>query len=124
MDSKAQEHFSEGKRKLQEANRELYKPMEDVVSFVVCRNTLSAIENYLKGYLELRGFETKSGESIEELMERCRSLNKKFREINIETIDCRATNPENKYCEEVNKVNSCFNTADHLDSFLRMNKIL
>ena len=124
MDQKAKDHFEKAENQLSEANKELYKPSEDVVSFLVCKNSLFAIENYLKGYLALRGFETKSEETLDHLLERCRLLNNKFNQISIDTIDCSMDHKANKFCEDINKVSSCFNTADSLDSFLRKQQII
>lgn len=124
MDEKAKEYFEKATNHLNEANKELYKPIEDVVSFQVCKNSLYAIENYFKGYLAQRGFETKSGETLDHLLKRCRLVDKKFNQININTIDCSADHRNNKFCEEINKVSSCFNAADNLDSFLRKQQII
>ena len=64
MDQKAHDHFKKARRQMNKANEELYKPKEDVVSFLVCKNSLNAIENYLKGYLSKRGFDTKEAEHL------------------------------------------------------------
>ncbi len=42
-------------KKLNEASNELYRPEEDVVSYLVCKNSQYAIENYLKGFLLKNG---------------------------------------------------------------------
>lgn len=47
MDEKANNHFYLAKENLNDANEELYKPEEDVVSYLVCKNSQKAIENYL-----------------------------------------------------------------------------
>jgi len=119
MDQKARDHFEKASKQLQNANEELFKPEEDVVSFLVCKNTLSAIENYLKGYLSKRGFNTNNNESLDQLLERCQMLDKKFNKLNLNVIDCSSQPDHNRYCEDVNKVSSCFQIADDLDTFLR-----
>lgn len=124
MDDKAKNHFNEAQKNLKGANEELFKPKEDVVSYLVCKNSQFAIINYLKGYLTLRGFETHENETIDSLLGRCRSLNNKFNQIDLKSIDCKAYNIDSKYCEDVNKVSSCFDTADSLDTFLRKLNIL
>jgi len=124
MDEKTKNHFNKAQNNLKGANEELFKPEEDVVSYLVCKNSQYAIENYLKGYLTLRGFETHENETMESLLDRCKSLNSKFNEINLNIIDCRAHKIDSKYCQDVNKVSSCFDTADSLDTFLRKLKIL
>ena len=116
---KANQHFDKAKENLKNANEELFKPEEDVVSYLVCKNSQHAIENYLIGYLTSRGFETHEGETIKNLLDRCRSLESKFNLVNIDTIDCKAHKIDSKFCDDVNKVSSCFDAADNLDTFLR-----
>ena len=118
MDQKARDYFEKASQQLRKANEELYKPEEDVVSFLVCKNSLNAIENYFKGYLSKRGFETKGEDSIDLLLERCRLLDKKFNRIDLSVIDCSANPDHNRFCEDVEKVTSCFQSADHLENFL------
>jgi len=119
MDQKAKNHFDKADDLLRKANEELYKPQEDIVSFLVCKNTLFAIENYLKGYLSKRGYETKNEASLDLLLERCRLLDKKFNQINLSVIDCSTDHQNHTFCEDAHKVNSCFEKADQLDTLLR-----
>ena len=51
MENDASKYLLNAAQKLNQANKELYKPKEDIVSFLVCKNSQFAIENYLKGYL-------------------------------------------------------------------------
>ncbi|MEN8187621.1 MAG: HEPN domain-containing protein [Bacteroidota bacterium] len=119
MKEKEANHFNEAKEQLKIANEELFKPEEDVVSYLVCKNSQYAIVNYLKGFLSQRGFETHENETIEGLFERCKSLDSKFNKIDLNTIDCKAHKIDSRYCEDVNKVSSCFDAADSLDTLLR-----
>ena len=102
----------------------MYKPEEDIVSLVVCRGTLGSIENYLKGFLALRGFETRNDENVGDLMERCRMLDKKFNGIRIEAIDCRNQTDSDLHCEEIEKLGACYQVADQLDTLMRKKGIL
>lgn len=124
MDPKADNHFKKAADQLRQANEELHKPNEDVVSFLVCKNSVKSIENQLKGFLAQRGFDTHENESLDHLLERCRLLDKKFYQISFDAIDCSANHIHDKFCDEVEKVSGCFQTADQLDSFLRMQKII
>jgi hypothetical protein len=124
MDKKAEHYFSKGSRKLQEADQELYKPEEDVVSLVICRSTIGSIENYLKGFLTLRGFDIEDDQTLGDLMERCRMLDSKFRSINIEEIDCRNVKDPDLHCEEIEKFGACYEVADKLDTLLRKKGII
>ena len=124
MEKKAKHHFELAENKLKIANEELFKPEEDVVSYLVCKNSQYAIEAYLKGYLNHRGFETHDKETLEGLFERCKSLDSKFSAIEIGVINCRASNIDSRYCTDVAKVSSCFNTADSLDTLLKQLRII
>jgi hypothetical protein len=124
MEKKAKHQFDLAKNKLKIANEELFKPEEDVVSYLVCKNSQYAIEAYLKGYLNHRGFETHDKETLEGLFERCRSLDPKFNKVEIGVINCKASAIDSSYCSDVEKVSSCFNTADSLDSLLRQLKFI
>ena len=106
MDQKAKDHFEKANKQLQKANEELFKPREDVVSFLVCKNSLFAIENYLKGYLTKRGFHTKENESLDVLLERCRLLDKKFHQINLSVIDCSSSPDHDRYCEDIENIST------------------
>ena len=109
MDKKAEQYFSKGSRKLQEGDQELYKPEEDIVSLVICRSTIGSIENYLKGFLTLRGFDIEEDQTLADLMERCRMLDPKFHSIKI---------------EEIEKFGACYEVADQLDTLLRKKGII
>ena len=124
MDEKAKRHFSKGEQEFHQADREMYKPEEDIVSLVVCRSTLGSIENYLKGFLALRGFETREDERIGDLMERCRMLDNKFNSIRIEEIDCRNQKDPDLHCEEIEKLGACYQVADQLDTLMRKKGII
>jgi HEPN domain-containing protein len=121
---KAKDHFKIAKENLKNANDELFKPEEDVVSYLVCKNSQFAIENFLKGYLTLRGFETNENETLESLLDRCKLLDNKFNNVDINTIECRTNNIDSRYCQEVKKVSSCYDVADGLDTFLRKLKVI
>lgn len=124
MDKKAEQFFSKGSRKLQEGNQELYKPEEDIVSLVICRSTIGSIENYLKGFLTLRGFDIEEDQTLADLMERCRMLDPKFHSIKIEEIDCRNAQDPDLHCEEIEKFGACYEVADQLDTLLRKKGII
>lgn len=124
MDNKAEQYFSKGSKKLHEADQELYKPGEDIVSLVICQSTKESIENYLKGFLTLRGFDIEEDQTLGDLMERCRMLDQKFHDIKIEEIDCRNAKDSTLHCEEIEKFGACYEVADQLDTLLRKKGII
>jgi len=119
MSEKSNQHFDKAKENLKVADKGLFKPEEDVVTYLICKNSQYAIENNLKGFLTLRGFETHDHETLEGLLKRCIALDSKFKNVDLQAIDCKAHQIDSSYCDDVHKVSSCFKTADDLDTFLR-----
>ncbi len=124
MEKSKKTNFNAAKEKLDAANQELFKPNEDVVSYSVCKNSQFAIEGFLKGYLNHRGFVTHDEEHLEGLLNRCRALDPKFNKIDMSVIDCKATKIDSRYCSDVDKVSSCFDVADSLDTLLKQMKVI
>ncbi len=124
MKSKANELFDDAVEKLNEANEELFRPKEDVVSYVVCKNAQYAIENFLKGSLLKNGIDPSNYKTIESLYKQCKTINKNFEEINLSDFDCKSHKLDSRYCNEISKVSNCFDVADSLDTFLRREKII
>lgn len=124
METKAQELLKNASTKLFEANKELMRPEEDVVSFVICKNAQFAIENYLKGYLFKNGFNADNLQTIEELHKECININPKFKNVDLSEINCKSGKTAEKYCYEVSKVSKCFDVANSLDTLLKEEKVI
>jgi HEPN domain-containing protein len=124
MENKAKILFDEALMKLGEANEELCRPEEDVVTFLVCKNSQIAIENYLKGYLFQNGIDANNFETIDALYKECLKVNSKFENINLSEFGCTSHQLDSSYCNEVAKVSRCFDAADQLDTFLRQEKVI
>ena len=124
MKRKANKLFREAMEKLNEANEELFRPKEDVVSYLVCKNSQSAIENYLRGYLYSNGVDAKKFNTIEGLYQQCKVINNKFENVDLSDFQCKIYDTDTRYCNEVSKVSNCFNIADSLDTFLRKEKVI
>lgn len=124
MENNAHKLFDEAIEKLNEANEELFRPEEDIVSPLVCKNAQNAIENYLKGFLIQNGVETSHFKTIDSLYERCKMINKNFEKVDLSEFNCKSQNMDSKYCEEVSIVSNCYTIADKLDTFLREEKII
>lgn len=124
MKAKDNKFFDHAIEKLNEANQELYRPEEDMVSFLVCKNSQYAIENYLKGYLLQQGFEPGNYKTIGVLFEECKKINKNFERVDLSNFDCKAQSMNARSCNEISKVSNCFKIAESLDTFLRTEKII
>ncbi|MEN8788683.1 MAG: HEPN domain-containing protein [Flavobacteriaceae bacterium] len=118
------ELFDHAVRKLKEANDELCRPEEDVVAYMVCKNSQVAIDHFLRGYLIKHGVEPSKEANIDELHGQCKAINPHFERIDLAGFDCQAHSLESRYCSGTEKVSRCFDIADSLDSFLREEKII
>lgn len=124
MKTKAPNLFDEAVQMLQEANNELCRPEEDVVSYLVCKNSQYAIENFLKGFLLKNGIEPAGKENINSLYKKCVKLNNKFKQIELNDFTCKGHRPDSRSCSEPEKVSKCYVIADKIDSLLRSENIL
>ncbi|MGB5364132.1 MAG: HEPN domain-containing protein [Aureibaculum sp.] len=124
MKDKANKLFTDASKKLNEANEELFKPKEDLVTYMVCKNAQFAIENYLKGFLLQNGVNPAKYKTVESLHQQCIKLNNKFEEVDLSDFNCKSHDLDSRYCNEVSKVSNCFDIADNLDTFLRREKII
>jgi len=124
MKRKANKLFKEAIERLNEANDELFRPKEDVVTYLVCKNSQYAIENYLRGYLYKNGIDASNYKTIDSLYQQCKVINKKFEDVNLSDFQCKIYDTDTRFCNEVSKVNTCFDIADSLDTFLRREKII
>jgi len=124
MEDKAEKLYETAIQKLKEANDELCRPAEDVVSFMVCQNSHIAIDNYLKGFLIQNGIEPEANTSVDTLYEQCKAVNRNFEKVNLSGFECEAHELDSRFCNGVTNVSRCFDIADSLDTFLREEKII
>ncbi len=124
MKERAYAFFNEAIKKVNEANEELCRPEEDVVTYSVCKNAQFAIENYLKGFLLNNGKDPSNFNTIDSLYKECKAINAKFKDIDLSDFSCKSHQIDSRYCNEVTKVSNCFDVADNLDTFFRREKII
>jgi hypothetical protein len=124
MKDKAQKLFKDAVQKLRQANDELCRPEEDVVSSLVCNNAHAAIENYLKGFLALNSVTPDPQADIDDLYQLCKTINPHFEEVHLSGFDCNAHKEESRFGNEPSVLSRCFDIADSLDTFLRREKII
>jgi HEPN domain-containing protein len=124
MKEKAHKLFKDAFKKLYQANAEISRPEEDIISYVVCKNAQVAIENYLKGFLYENGIDASNFSTIDELFEQCKRINNKFEKIKLSTISCKSEEFNTAYCNDITRVSNCFYIANDLDTFLGEEEII
>jgi len=124
MENRSKVFYNNALEKLKKANEELFRPKEDIVPYSVCKNSQFAIESYLKGYLLDNNVTIVNLDTIEKLFEQCKQVNNKFDKIDLTSISCKAHKIDTRYCDSIEKVTSCFDAADSLDTLLRQEKII
>lgn len=122
METKARGLFKEAFQKLEAAGEELCRPEEDVVSFLVCKHSQAAIENFLKGYLLKNDIDPEDYSNISGLYNKCLELNSNFSEIDLSNFTCKSYAPDSRSCTSISKVSGCFDIAGNLNSFLKKEK--
>ncbi len=124
MKNRAQALFNEAVKNVNEANNELFRPEEDVVSVLVCKKAQRATENFLRGFLLNNGVEPNVQNTLEDLYNQCKKLNSNFNKVSLTSFDCLSDKLDSKTCTELTKVNSCFSTATNLNIFLGDEKVI
>lgn len=126
MKERAQALLKEAVKEVNEANEELCRPEEDVVSIMVCKKSQRAVNNFLRGFLLQNGVESKIDMTLEQLYRDCLAINPNFKKVDFSNFDCRSLNLniDFKDCSDVSKVNGCFIIASKLDTFLREEKVI
>lgn len=124
MENDADKLLLKAVKKLNEANKELYRPEEDIVTYLICKNSQIAIENYLKGYLLKNDVDPSNYKTIDSLYKQCKLINKGFEKVNLSEFKCKSDQTDSRFCNDVSKVSKCFNVANSLDTFLKQQKII
>ena len=111
--------WDEADKLLMQADNELNRPEEDVVSPLVCNISRLAIRKYLTGYLLKNGIEPEIPTSMETLLNQCKSHNSKFSEIDFSNIDCKDHAEDTNYCLSTEKVGGCFKVAQFTEGIVK-----
>lgn len=125
MEKTADHYFKIAAKKLQEANEELFRNGNSVNKIFVCKNTHAAIENYLLGFLIFhKATDINKEDSIDQLYEKCVSINVHLQKIDIKNVICRKVDTLFLKCDDQESITACFETADNIDTYFRRIKIL
>ena len=79
MKNRARALFSEAVKNINEANDELCRPEEDVVSVLVCKKAQRATDNFLRGFLLDHGVEPKNENTLNDLYLECKKAKPQFK---------------------------------------------
>lgn len=124
MKNEANRLFDKAFQSLNSANKEIYRPEEDIVPFSVCKNSQYAIESFLKGYLYKKGVDPFPFKTINQLFEECKKLNVEFEKIDLSNFNCKSNEIDSRYCNNVSKVSSCYLLANNLSDFIKKLKLI
>jgi hypothetical protein len=124
MKSRSKAFYKEATKNLSIAKEELFKPEEDVVSYSICKNAQFAVENFLKGFLVDHGVAIELDDTLESLYKKCLAVDEHFKTVDLHAFTCSNQTLDSRYCSEISKVSSCYDTADQIDTLLRKKKII
>ena len=101
---------------LSQASEEQNRPAEDIVPLSICHHSRTSIRMYLMSYLLKMGQKPDGNASIKELLIQCAGLDKRFANLDVSEIECRATktNANDEYCLSLDKVTNCYEVANHV----------
>ena len=89
-----QSTFEKADEHLDRAQEQYCKPKEDLVPYMICRSAYFSVANYLAAYLRHNNFEVKREMSLEFLLNACRELDPKFKELNLDQLFYGASHQE------------------------------
>jgi hypothetical protein len=118
---KVKQLFRQADTEFDRAQRELYQPSHDVVTYAVCINARSSLYRFMQClYLLYSGddvTEVDDSLTLLELVERCRKFDKKLESLNFSKMNCinrdvRQEHEEDVYfCDDTCMVQECTDYA-------------
>ena len=124
MKDRAKALFNEAVKMVSEANEELCRPEEDVVTVLVCKKAQRASENFLRGFLLQNNMEPDMNMTLDALYQQCMDINPNFSLVDLTSFECRTLRLDSQQCNSLSKVKGCIKTASKLDNFLREEKVI
>lgn len=103
--------------KLRIAEFELYRPSEDVATLSVCLTAHQYMGAMMRAFLLSKSIDHNEEESLENLLNHCKSVDNEFENISFNNIFCCQLNQaecENNYCLSIEKVNNCMTVANQV----------
>lgn len=104
---------------LQDAELEMDRSAEDVVTHLVCRNSRQSIENYLTGYLLDKLVSLPHPVTLAGLLEHCKTVDSRFADLDFTPIHCRFEEEDKDYCLATETVETCLRIARHAEQLVK-----
>jgi hypothetical protein len=102
---------------------EMNRPQHDVVTHSVCHLTRQAIGNFLKLYLDSKGVQYQSTDTMDYLISECKKLDPDFSTYDFGTLRCSHLSSQDDpshYCLREEKVEHCFHLLEKLKAKIIM----
>ncbi len=105
---------------LENANAELNRPSDDIVTFSVCHRSKGIIADFFRSFLLLHGVQNKNTENLESLRCACATIDLRFSDLELRLMDCHPTktDDDHNYCLDINRVKSCIQIADDVKNLV------
>jgi len=108
-------------RDLLNAQIELNRPQEDVVTLSACQSVRNSMKQIMQVYLNGHGIPIKENESLADLHDSCLKINSSFAGVDLSNVECKGighAHCDGKYCLTIENVNSCIIGANQLKSLV------
>jgi hypothetical protein len=108
-------------QQLQNAENELNRPHEDVVTLSACQNVRNSMRDMMRLYLSARSIASDPNSSLSELMGSCIRANRAFIEVDISNIECKGlghSQCDGKYCLAIENVACCLNAGKQVKNIV------
>ena len=106
-------------RQLSEAETELNRPQDDVVTISACQTIRNSMKDMMEIYLSANAIPLKQNASLDDLLIQCTGSSQAFSAVDLSNIECKGighNHCDGKYCLSVDNVTFCVNAANQLKS--------
>ena len=97
---------------LYSAAEELNKSEEGYVAYNACNDSRESIRKYLTSFLLKNHIKPKETISLADLLKECRTIDKRFKSLDMSCVLCQHDSEYEDYCLSVEKVNPCLKVAE------------
>jgi hypothetical protein len=109
--------LNEANRELLNAENELSRPHEDVVTLSACQSVRAAMTSMLRTYLSEYALVPSNNPSLNDLIEASKKVNSNFAYIDLRNVECKGVDHAHcggKYCLSIENVSSCLAAAHQI----------